>query len=204
MTLLEILELAPVVPVLTIEEEAHAVPLARALVAGGLKALEITLRTPAALGAIQRIAGEVEGAVVGAGTVLNGAAHERVARLGARFAVSPGLMDEARPGGEAPLLPAVITPTEILRGLDRGFELFKFFPAVPAGGLNMIKAFAPVFPHVRFCPTGGIGPDNAPDFLRQQNVVCVGGSWVAPQAAVRDGDWGRITELARACQLLRP
>jgi 2-dehydro-3-deoxyphosphogluconate aldolase/(4S)-4-hydroxy-2-oxoglutarate aldolase len=203
MTLLEILQLAPVVPVLTIEEEAHAVPLARALVAGGLRALEVTLRTPAGLGAIERIAGEVEGAVVGAGTVLTPQDHERVAWAGARFAVSPGLMDGARPGGEAPLLPAVVTPTELMRGLQAGFELFKFFPAVPAGGVPMLKAFAPVFPQARFCPTGGIGPDNAAEFLRQKNVVCVGGSWVAPAAAVRDGDWGRITELARSCELLR-
>jgi 2-dehydro-3-deoxyphosphogluconate aldolase/(4S)-4-hydroxy-2-oxoglutarate aldolase len=203
MTLLEILELAPVVPVLTIEEEAHAVPLARALAAGGLKALEVTLRTPAGLGAIERIAAEVEDAVVGAGTVLNASDHERVARAGAKFAVSPGMISGARPGGEAPLLPAVVTPTELMRGLEAGFQLFKFFPAVPAGGVPMLKSFAPVFPQARFCPTGGIGPDNAAEFLGQKNVVCVGGSWVAPAAAVRDGDWGRITELARACQLLR-
>jgi 2-dehydro-3-deoxyphosphogluconate aldolase/(4S)-4-hydroxy-2-oxoglutarate aldolase len=204
MTLLEILQLAPVVPVLTIEEEAHAVPLARALAAGGLRALEVTLRTPAGLGAIERIAAEVEDAVVGAGTVLTHDDHARVARAGARFAVSPGLMDGARPGGEAPLLPAVITPTELMRGLQAGFRLFKFFPAVPAGGVAMLKSFAPVFPQARFCPTGGIGPDNAAEFLGLRNVVCIGGSWVAPAAAVRDGDWGRITELARACQLLRP
>ncbi len=204
MTLDDILELAPVVPVLTIEEEADAVPLARALVAGGLRALEVTLRTPAALGAIERIAGEVEGAVVGAGTLLTPRDIERAARAGARFAVSPGLMADASPGGEAPLLPGVATATELMAGLARGFQRFKFFPAVPAGGIAMLKSFAPVFPQVRFCPTGGIGPDNAAAFLALPNVACLGGSWVAPAEAVRAGDWNRVTELARACQLLRP
>ncbi len=205
MTLQEILELAPVVPVLTIEEAAHAVPLARALAAGGLTALEVTLRTPAAIAAIERIAGEVEGVVVGAGTVLNHADLDRAARAGARFAVSPGLMEGGKPGGPVPLLPGVATATEVLRALAAGFEFLKFFPAVPAGGLAMLKSFAPVFPQMRFCPTGGIGLENAADFLALPNVVCVGGSWVAPAAAVRAGDWGRITELSRgACQLLRP
>ena len=204
MTLEQMLQLAPVVPVLTIEEEAHAVPLARALVAGGLRALEITLRTPAALAAIARISGEVEDAVVGAGTLLTPADIERAARAGARFAVSPGLMAEADPAGPIPLLPGVATATELMAGLRRGFSLFKFFPAVPAGGIAMLKSFAPVFPQARFCPTGGIGPDNAAEFLALPNVICLGGSWVAPAAALRAGDWARVTELARSCQLLRP
>lgn len=203
MTLQEILALAPVVPVLTIAEESHAVPLARALVEGGLKALEVTLRTPAAIGAIERIAGEVEGAVVGAGTVLNDADLDRARRAGARFAVSPGLMEGAAAGGDVPLLPGIATATELMRGLDHGFRDFKFFPAVPAGGVAVLKAFAPVFPKASFCPTGGITVENAAEFLALPNVVCVGGSWVAPAAAVRAGDWGRVTELARACQLLR-
>ena len=203
MTLEDILNIAPVVPVLTIEDEAHAVPLARALVAGGLRALEITLRTPAAIGAIARIAGEVEDGVAGAGTVLNAADLDRVAKAGARFAVSPGLMDGALAGGPVPLLPGVVTASELMRGLELGFRHFKLFPAVPAGGIPVLKAFAPVFPQARFCPTGGVTSDNAPDFLALPNVVCVGGSWIAPADAVRDGDWGRITALARAAAALR-
>ncbi len=202
-TLKQILERAPVVPVLTIEAEADAVPLARALAAGGLTALEITLRTPAAIGAMERISGEVEGVVVGAGTVLNQADYERAVRAGARFVVSPGLMDHIELG-EVPLLPGVATATELMRALAAGFNYLKFFPAVPAGGVAMLKSFAPVFPTAVFCPTGGIGADNAAEFLVLPNVTCVGGSWVAPTAAVRAGDWDRITQLAQgASQLLR-
>ncbi len=205
MTLKDILNLAPVVPVLTIEAVEHAVPLARALAAGGLTALEITLRTSAALEAMERIAGEVEGVVVGAGTVLNAADLERVARAGAGFAVSPGLMDGAAPDGPVPLLPGAATASEVMRAIAAGFTCLKFFPAVPAGGLAMLKSFGPVFPQVAFCPTGGVGLDNAASFLALPNVICVGGSWVAPAQAVRDGDWSRITELARgARQLLVP
>ena len=203
MTLEEMLTAAPVVPVLTIEDEAHAVPLGRALVAGGLPMLEVTLRTPAAIGAIRRIAAEVEGAVVGAGTVLNARDLERAVGAGARFAVSPGLPDGAKPDGPVPLLPGVATATELMRAIAAGFQFLKFFPAVPAGGLNMLKAFAPVFQQARFCPTGGITVENAPEFLALANVVCVGGSWVAPGAALRAGDWGRVTELAQAAKLLR-
>ena len=202
MTLEEMLNLAPVVPVLTIEDEAHAVPLGRALVAGGLPMLEVTLRTPAALGAIRRIAAEVEGAVVGAGTVLSASDLERAVQAGARFAVSPGLPDGARQEGPVPLLPGVATATEVMRALEAGFRFLKFFPAVPAGGLAMLKAFGPVFAQARFCPTGGITAENAPEFLALPNVVCVGGSWVAPAAALRAGDWGRVTELARGAKLL--
>ena len=203
MTLEQILALAPVVPVLTIEDEAHAVPLARSLAAGGLTALEITLRTPAAIGAMERISGEVEGVVVGSGTVLNQGDYDRAVRAGARFVVSPGLMDSIEVG-EAPLLPGIATATELMRALAAGFTCLKFFPAVPAGGVAMLKSFAPVFPAAVFCPTGGIGADNAPEFLALPNVACVGGSWVAPAAAVRAGQWDRITELALgASQLLR-
>jgi 2-dehydro-3-deoxyphosphogluconate aldolase/(4S)-4-hydroxy-2-oxoglutarate aldolase len=204
MILERLLKLAPVVPVLTIENEAHAVPLARALAAGGLRMLEVTLRTPAAIGAIERIAAEAEGAVVGAGTVLSARDAQRAAKAGARFLVSPGLMDGAKPDGEVPLLPGVATATELMRGLDLGFTLFKFFPAVPAGGVAMLKSFAPVFSQARFCPTGGITAENAGQFLALPNVITLGGSWVAPADAVRDGDWTRITELSRACQSLRP
>ena len=204
MTLEDMLKLAPVVPVLTIEDEAHAVPLGRALVAGGVPMLEVTLRTPAALGAIRRIAAEVEGAVVGAGTVLTPQDLDRAVQAGARFAVSPGLAGHVRADGPIPLLPGVATASEVMAALEAGFRYLKFFPAVPAGGMAMLKAFAPVFPQARFCPTGGIGEDNAREFLALPNVVCVGGSWVSPSAAVRAGDWDRITELARAAQLLRP
>ena len=203
MTLEQMLTAAPVVPVLTIEDEAQAVPLGRALVAGGLPMLEVTLRTPAAIGAIRRIAAEVEGAIVGAGTVLNAKDLERVGEAGAKFAVSPGLPEGARPDGPVALLPGVATATEVMAAIAAGFQFLKFFPAVPAGGLNMLKAFAPVFQQVRFCPTGGITVENAAEFLALPNVVCVGGSWVAPGAALGAGDWGRITELARAAKLLR-
>jgi 2-dehydro-3-deoxyphosphogluconate aldolase / (4S)-4-hydroxy-2-oxoglutarate aldolase len=204
MTLEEMLSLAPVVPVLTIEDEAHAVPLARALVAGGLRMLEVTLRTPAAEGAIRHIADEVEDAVVGAGTVLTPGDLERSAEAGARFAVSPGLASFARPEGHIHMLPGIATATELMAGLERGFTLFKFFPAVPAGGVEMLKSFAPVFPQARFCPTGGITAQNAAGFLALPNVICIGGSWVAPQALLRAGDWKPVTQLARSCQLLRP
>ena len=198
MTLAEILKLAPVVPVLIIEDEAQAVPLARALVAGGLLALEVTLRTPAALDCIRRIAGEVEGAVVGAGTVTTASARQAVADAGARFAVSPGLIDGEGVDGPTPLLPGIATATELMRGLRAGFTHFKLFPANVVGGPAALKAFASPFPQATFCPTGGVDATNAGDYLALPNVICVGGSWVAPANAVRAGDWGRITDLARA------
>lgn len=198
MTLAEILKLAPVVPVLIIEDEAQAVPLARALVAGGLLALEVTLRTPAALDCIRRIADEVEGAVVGAGTVTTASARQAVADAGARFAVSPGLIDGEGVEGPTPLLPGIATATELMRGLRAGFTHFKLFPANVVGGPAALKAFASPFPQATFCPTGGVDAKNASDYLALPNVICVGGSWVAPADAVRAGDWGRITDLARA------
>jgi len=197
-TLAEILKLAPIVPVLIIEDEAQAAPLARALVAGGLHALEVTLRTPAALDCIRRIAGEVEGAVVGAGTVTTASARQAVADAGARFAVSPGLIDGEGVDGPTPLLPGIATATELMRGLRAGFTHFKLFPANVVGGPAALKAFASPFPQASFCPTGGVDAKTAPDYLALPNVICVGGSWVAPPDAVRAGDWGRITELARA------
>ena len=202
MTLDEMMRLAPVIPVLTIEDAAHAVPLAQALVAGGLRVLEVTLRTPEAIEAIRQMS-QVEGAIVGAGTVLTSSDLDLVAAAGASFAVSPGLMEGAQADGPVPLLPGVATATELMRGLAHGFTAFKFFPAVPAGGAAALKAFAPVFPQARFCPTGGISPENAGQFLALPNVACVGGSWLAPLDAVRAGDWKRVTQLARACQLLR-
>ncbi|MFZ3005407.1 MAG: bifunctional 4-hydroxy-2-oxoglutarate aldolase/2-dehydro-3-deoxy-phosphogluconate aldolase [Phenylobacterium sp.] len=202
MTLQDILKLAPVVPVLIIEEEAHAVPLAKALVAGGLYALEVTLRTPVALEAIRRIAGEVEGAVVGAGTITTAAARQSVADAGAKFGVSPGLIEGEGFDGPVPLLPGIATATELMWGLRAGYSHFKLFPANIVGGVGALKAFASPFPQAVFCPTGGVSLENAPDYLAQPNVICVGGSWVAPAQAVRDGDWGKITELARAASQL--
>lgn len=197
MTLDQILRLAPVVPVLIIEDEAKAVPLARALMAGGLYALEVTLRTPSALESIRRIAGEVEGAVVGAGTILTEAAREAAARAGAVFGVSPGLIEGEGLDGPLPLLPGIATATELMRGLARGHQHFKLFPANIVGGTGALKAFASPFPQAQFCPTGGVTLQNAPDYLREPNCVCVGGSWVAPAQAIREGDWRKIETLAR-------
>ena len=192
----EILGLAPVIPVLIIEDLAQAVPLGRALVAGGLPVLEITLRTPVAMDCIERMAGEIEGAVVGAGTVLNSATRRACAAHGAQFCVSPGLIEGEIAGGSAPLLPGVATATELMAGLAAGFSYFKLFPANIVGGVGALKAFASPFQQARFCPTGGISAANAPEYLALPNVVCVGGSWVAPAEAVRAGDWGKITALA--------
>ena len=197
MTLDEILRLAPVVPVLIIEDEATAVPLARALMAGGLFALEVTLRTPTALNSIRRIAGEVEGAVVGAGTILTEGAREAAAKAGAVFGVSPGLIEGEGIDGPLPLLPGIATATELMCGLARGYTQFKLFPANIVGGVGALKAFASPFPQAMFCPTGGVTLGNAPDYLAQPNCVCVGGSWVAPAQAIRDGDWGKVEALAR-------
>jgi 2-dehydro-3-deoxyphosphogluconate aldolase/(4S)-4-hydroxy-2-oxoglutarate aldolase len=201
-TLDEILALAPVVPVLIIEDVAHAVPLGRALVAGGLYALEVTLRTPVALACVERMRAEVEGAVVGVGTVLDGPTRRVCAAAGAAFAVSPGLIEGEGPDGPLPLLPGVATATELMAGLAAGFTRFKLFPANVAGGVEAIKAFASPFPQARFCPTGGVNARNAADYLALPNVVCVGGSWVTPADAVRAGDWDRITALAREAAAL--
>ncbi len=198
------LRLGPVVPVLTIHRPEDAVPLARALVAGGLTVLEVTLRTPAALEAIRRIAGEVEDAVLAAGTVLTAADLKRAAKAGARFAFSPGLADFMLEPGPAPILPGVATASEIMRGLAAGLDTFKFFPAAPAGGPPALKALAGPFPDVAFCPTGGVDAANAKSFLALANVLCVGGSWPAPADAIEAGDWDRITGLAQAAARLRP
>lgn len=202
-----ILTAAPVVPVLTIEDRATAVPLAKALVAGGITALEVTLRTAAGIDCIRAIAGEVEGANVGAGTVLDAKQYEAAAAAGALFVVSPG----ATPGlvaagmdSAVPFLPGVNTAGEAMTLFDAGFQTLKFFPAEPAGGLAYLKALAAPLPAIRFCPTGGITPKNAPDYLALPNVICVGGTWVAPADAVAGGDWPKVTELARGAAALRP
>jgi 2-dehydro-3-deoxyphosphogluconate aldolase/(4S)-4-hydroxy-2-oxoglutarate aldolase len=192
---------APVIPVLTIERPADAVPLGRALVKGGLPVLEITLRTPAALEALRLIAAEVEGAVAGAGTVLNARQLDEAQRAGAQFAVSPGctaaLAKAARASG-VPFLPGAQTVSEALALGEEGFRLLKLFPADTAGGLGWLKAVAAPLAGFRFCPTGGIGAETAPAYLALANVVCVGGSWVAPRDAVESGDWSRIERLAAA------
>jgi 2-dehydro-3-deoxyphosphogluconate aldolase/(4S)-4-hydroxy-2-oxoglutarate aldolase len=197
--LLSILRLQPVVPVLVVEEAATAVPLARALVAGGLKAIEITLRTPAALDAIAAVSREVEGAVAGAGTVLNAAQFHQAVDAGARFIVSPGttqeLLDAAR-RSPVPLLPGAATPSEVMALREEGYSLMKFFPAEQSGGVAYLKSLASPLADAKFCPTGGVSPKNAPDYLSLPNVVCVGGSWIAPADLVAAGDWDGITRLA--------
>jgi len=198
--LLAILSAAPVVPVLTIEDRAVAVPLARALVAGGLTALEVTLRTAAGLDCIRAIAGEVGAASVGAGTVLDGRQYEAAEKAGATFVVSPGTTDgllAAAAGSAVPFLPGVATAGEAMALAERGYSYLKFFPAEPAGGIAYLRALGAPLPAIRFCPTGGIGAKNAPDYLALANVICVGGSWVAPAEAVAGGDWARVTALSR-------
>lgn len=196
----EILAGGPVVPVMVVQKLEHAVPLARALVDGGIRVLEITLRTPVALEAIRQIRREVPAAVAGAGTVTRGEELAAVAAAGALFAISPGVTDDlldAGNRGPIPLIPGISTVSELMTGLVRGYGHFKFFPAEAVGGVPMLKAIAGPFPDVVFCPTGGITPANYREYLALRNVACVGGSWVAPQAAVEQGDWARITELAR-------
>ncbi|MGW1000891.1 bifunctional 4-hydroxy-2-oxoglutarate aldolase/2-dehydro-3-deoxy-phosphogluconate aldolase [Streptomyces sp. NPDC002520] len=201
-----VLDLAPVVPVVVVSDAGDAVPLARALVAGGLPAIEVTLRTPAALDAIRAIADEVPDAVVGAGTVITPDQVERCVAAGARFLVSPGWTDAlltAMRASGVPYLPGVSTTSEVVALLERGVREMKFFPAQAAGGTAYLKSLAGPLPQARFCPTGGIGPATAPEYLSLPNVGCVGGSWMIPADAVAAGDWARIEELARAAAGLR-
>ena len=203
MTIDDIMGLAPVIPVLVLDDVAHAVPLARALVAGGLPVLEVTLRTPAALAVIAAMA-TVPGAVVGAGTVLNAQDLALAADAGARFIVSPGLSDPLGAAARAsglPFLPGVATASDIIRALDQGFNRLKFFPATANGGLPALKAMASVFGQVRFCPTGGITETTAPAWLAEAAVACVGGSWIAKRG---ESDWPAITARARAAAALKP
>ncbi|MFF9451889.1 bifunctional 4-hydroxy-2-oxoglutarate aldolase/2-dehydro-3-deoxy-phosphogluconate aldolase [Streptomyces flaveolus] len=196
-----VLDLAPVVPVVVVDDLSDAVPLARALVAGGLPAIEVTLRTPVAVDAIRAIAEEVPGAVVGAGTVITPEQVGEVVAAGARFLVSPGWTDallEAMRGSGVPFLPGVSTTSEVVALLERGVREMKFFPAEAAGGTAYLKALAAPLPQARFCPTGGIGPASAPEYLALPNVGCVGGSWMLPKDAVAGRDWARVEALARA------
>lgn len=206
--LLSILEAQPVIPVIRIADLSKAAPLARALAAGGLPAIEITLRTPEALDAIRLVIDEVPEAIVGAGTVLTASQFDKTAGAGARFIVSPGatieLLDAAR-SGQVPFLPGASTPSEIMSMREEGFSVLKFFPAEQSGGIAYLKALASPLAGIRFCPTGGVSPANARQYLALPNVVCVGGSWVAPDDLVEKEDWDAITALAReAATLAKP
>jgi 2-dehydro-3-deoxyphosphogluconate aldolase / (4S)-4-hydroxy-2-oxoglutarate aldolase len=199
------LTLSPVIPVVTINDSGHAVPLARALVAGGIKVIEITLRTPAALAAIRAIASEVKDALVAAGTVLRIQDFADATAAGAVFAISPGTTRELLEAGKAstiPYLPGVVSPSEVMLALERGYDTLKYFPA-SLGGSEVLKAISGPFPNVRFCPTGGIGADNAQQFLDLPNVLCVGGSWLAPSSLLAKGDWSAIESLARRAATLK-
>jgi 2-dehydro-3-deoxyphosphogluconate aldolase / (4S)-4-hydroxy-2-oxoglutarate aldolase len=207
LTALQVMHDAPVIPVIVLHDVAHAVPMARALVAGGIRMLEVTLRTPQALACMAAMANEVEGAVVGAGTVRSAADAAAAAQAGARFAVSPGY---TRAVGQAcrdhglSLLPGVATGSEIMLAQEDGYTELKFFPAMQAGGPAMLKAWSGPFFDVKFCPTGGVTPANAAEFLSLPNVACVGGSWLVPPDALAKGDWARIEALAReASQIQR-
>ncbi|MGN5636095.1 bifunctional 4-hydroxy-2-oxoglutarate aldolase/2-dehydro-3-deoxy-phosphogluconate aldolase [Streptomyces sp. AC154] len=201
-----VLDLAPVVPVVVLEDAADAVPLARALVAGGLPAIEVTLRTAAALDAIRAIAAEVPDAVVGAGTVISARNVSDTVAAGARFLVSPGWTDallDAMKASGVPFLPGVSTTSEVVALLERGVTEMKFFPAEAAGGTAYLKALSAPLPQARFCPTGGISLASAPSYLALPNVGCVGGSWMVPADAVSAGDWARVERLAAEAAALR-
>jgi 2-dehydro-3-deoxyphosphogluconate aldolase/(4S)-4-hydroxy-2-oxoglutarate aldolase len=204
----DFLDLAPVVPVVTVHDLADAVPLARALTAGGLLTIEVTLRTPCALDAIAAIAREAPDIVVGAGTVTNPADLDAAARAGARFAISPGSTAALREAGKTsaiPYLPAVATASELMEGLAAGYTAFKLFPAEAAGGIAMLRSLGGPFPQVRFCPTGGISLETAPGYLALPNVACVGGSWMIPDKLVKAKNWAAIEAGARATiEALRP
>lgn len=200
-----VLDLAPVIPVVVVEDVRDAVPLARALVAGGLPAIEVTLRTPVALDAIRAIADGVPGAVVGAGTLISPAQVSEALAAGARFLVSPGwtdvLLESMRASG-LPFLPGVSTTSEVIALLERGVREMKFFPAQAAGGTAYLRSLSGPLPQARFCPTGGIGPANAPEYLALPNVGCVGGSWMLPADAVAAHDWDRVETLTRQAAAL--
>jgi len=195
--LLSILKLQPVVPVLIVEDAKSAVLLARALVAGGLRAIEITMRTPAALDAVRAVAAEVEGAEVGAGTILNAAHWEAAVQAGSKFIVSPGTTQElldAAADSPVPLLPGAATASEVMALREEGYQVLKFFPAEQAGGIPMLKALRSPLPNVMFCPTGGIDLGNAAEYISLPNVIAVGSSWVVPEGAIAAKEWGEIAD----------
>ena len=196
----EIFAAGPVVPVLVINDVEKAVPLAKALMEGGIKVLEVTLRTPAAIDVIKRIAEEVPDSLIGAGTVTNAQQLKAVVEAGAKFAISPGMTADLLKAGmdaEIPLIPGISSTSDLMKGKDAGYTHMKFFPAEASGGVKAIKSISGPFPDVTFCPTSGIGPNNYNDYLALNNVKCVGGSWLAPDDAIEAGDWARITQLAK-------
>jgi 2-dehydro-3-deoxyphosphogluconate aldolase / (4S)-4-hydroxy-2-oxoglutarate aldolase len=202
----EVVGLTPVIPVLTLNDLEHAVPLARALVQGGLRVLEITMRTPVAIGCVQAIRSSVPDAIIGVGTLTRAVDFAAADRAGAQFGVTPGLTPElaaAARGARFPLLPGVMTPTEVIAARLAGFNVLKLFPAHQAGGIGMLRALGAPFPDVLFCPTGGITRASAPDYLALSNVVSVGGSWVAPVAMIQARDWQGIEALARDAAALK-
>lgn len=195
-----ILTTGPVVPVIVVNKLEHAVPMAKALVAGGVRVLEVTLRTDCAMDAIRAIAKEVPDAIVGAGTVTNAQQLKEVTDAGALFAISPGLTDDllkAATAGTIPLIPGISSVSELMLGMQHGLKEFKFFPAEANGGVKALQAIAGPFSHIRFCPTGGISLKNCRDYLALKSVLCVGGSWLVPADALEAGDYDRITKLAR-------
>ncbi|WP_050479432.1 bifunctional 4-hydroxy-2-oxoglutarate aldolase/2-dehydro-3-deoxy-phosphogluconate aldolase [Herbaspirillum rhizosphaerae] len=207
MNILEIMRTSAVIPVIAIDKLEHAVPLAKALVAGGIRVLEITLRTEHGLPAIRAIAEQVPGAIVGVGTLTSPEEFAASRDAGAVFGVSPGLtaaLIAAAKSSGLPLLPGVMTPSEVMAAREAGFRQLKLFPAVPAGGVGMLNAIAGPLADVTFCPTGGISQETASQFLACKNVACVGGSWLTPKNAIEIGDWNKITALAKAASALRP
>ncbi len=198
---LDVLNSGPVVPVMVIENIDHAVPLARALIAGGIKVLEITLRSDVAIAAIRRVAREVPDAIVGAGTIASAHDLAAVTEAGAVFAISPGLTPallKAANQGPIALIPGISTASELMLGMEQGYTEFKFFPAEAAGGVAMLKSIGGPFPQITFCPTGGVSPKNYNNYLALDNVACVGGSWIVPKNSIEQEDWQNITKLARA------
>jgi len=199
---------ATVIPVLTIDRVEDAVPLARALVAGGVRVLEVTLRTPVAIDAAKAIMAEVPDAIVGIGTILNEGDLKRAQALGAVFGISPGATSDLLKAAAAsglPFAPGITTASELMQALAHGFDLVKFFPAEPSGGIRALRALAGPFPDIRFCPTGGIGEANAASWLAEPNVVAVGGSWLCPAADIRSGNWAGISAICdRTMKLLKP
>ncbi|MBL8517911.1 MAG: bifunctional 4-hydroxy-2-oxoglutarate aldolase/2-dehydro-3-deoxy-phosphogluconate aldolase [Betaproteobacteria bacterium] len=206
MNIHDIMKASPVMPVLVIDNPDQAVPLANALVAGGIRTLEVTLRTAAALDAVRRIRAAVPDAIVGVGTITRVTDIAASIKAGAQFGVSPGatsaLLGAAR-AGAWPFLPGVATPSDILLAIEHGFDAMKFFPAEAAGGIPMLKSLAGPFANIRFCPTGGIDLAKAREYLKQPNVTCVGGSWLVPSAAIKANDWNTLEQLAREAAGLR-
>jgi 2-dehydro-3-deoxyphosphogluconate aldolase/(4S)-4-hydroxy-2-oxoglutarate aldolase len=206
MQIKDILSLGPLIPVVVIDDAEAAVPLAKALIAGGIRVIEVTLRTATALSAIRRIAAEVPEAIVGAGTILRPQQFAEVEDAGAAFAISPGATPEllaAARDSRLPFLPGAATASEAMRLLESGYQQMKFFPAEAVGGTGLLASLASPLPDAKFCPTGGIDPTNAESYLRLPNVLCVGSSWPVPAAGICGGEWAKITERARACAGLR-